>query len=690
MTTGFGEQCREEARAKLATAMGAEAQFRDGQLEAICALVDGGRRALVVQATGWGKSMVYFIATAMLRERGKGPTILVSPLLALMRDQLSAAHRLGLRSATINSSNTAEWREIENQLLAGQIDLLLVSPERFNNDKFRSVLLQPLTDNAGLFVIDEAHCASDWGHDFRPDYRRLSRIVELLPSDTPVLATTATANNRVVADLQHQLGDHLLEIRGPLARRSLQLKALRLPYRGDRLAWLAENIPHLPGTGIVYCQTIGDAELVSEWLNSRGIHSRHYTGEVDGDTRIDIENALMTNQVKVVCATSALGMGLDKPDLAFVIHYQSPNSPVAYYQQVGRAGRAIPHATGVLLLGNEDQRIWDYFLETSQPGEEDTTALVQVLEEDGDWLKVRDLEPRVNLSNTQITSLLKVLDVEGAVERDGTKYRRSLRPWAYDLARLDRVRESRIAEQNQMLSYIDLETCRMAFLQDALDDPEPTECGRCDNCTSSPITPPQSKEERDAARLFLTRLRPLPIEPRKVWAGPQGNGRIPAELQSETGVAACRTDDAWGEQVLTAKRDGKPFSPELVARLAKAVRQASLTPKPEWITYVPATDPARNQVQGLALALGQELGLPVHDALTKLHANEPQKKQLNSAQQVANVLGAFQVQSVIPAGPVLLVDDIVDSRWTLTVLTSLLREAGSGPVFPTCLARSKG
>ena len=324
MSTGF----EGEALAVLQRALGPSAQFRDGQLQAIEALAESRSRLLVVQRTGWGKSAVYFVATRLLRDRGAGTTIIVSPLLALMRDQIEAAKRLKLNAVTINSSNLQEWHAIEEGLLDQTVDLLLVSPERFNNVEFRDRLLRPITGNTGLLVIDEAHCISDWGHDFRPDYRRLVRVLERMPSNAPVLCTTATANERVIDDIRQQLGTDLKVMRGGLARDSLSLSSLKVSTVVERLAWLAHWIPRMAGSGIVYCLTVADTVRVSDWLNTNGITAAAYSGETDPEQRIEVERQLKANELKVVAATSALGMGFDKPDLAFVIHYQSPDSSI--------------------------------------------------------------------------------------------------------------------------------------------------------------------------------------------------------------------------------------------------------------------------------------------------------------------------------------------------------------------------
>jgi ATP-dependent DNA helicase RecQ len=682
LTTGF----EDAALAVLRRALGPSAEFRDGQLEAIQALVEQRSRLLVVQRTGWGKSAVYFVATRLLRDRGAGTTIIVSPLLALMRDQIDAASRLHLSAVTINSSNIEDWEQVEQELLRGKVDLLLVSPERFNNAAFRDRLLGPLSRSAGLLVIDEAHCISDWGHDFRPDYRRLVRVLEFMPPGLPVLCTTATANDRVVDDIHHQLGADLKYIRGTLDRESLSLSSIRMPTIVDRLAWLAQQIPRMAGSGIVYCLTVADAARVAEWLNHKGIPAAAYSGETDPERRIEIEGQLKSNDLKVVAATSALGMGFDKPDLAFVIHFQSPDSPVAYYQQVGRAGRAVDHAEVVLLWSERDEDIWQYFLDHGLPVQWHAEQVVEYLQAEGDWVGLRDIEVNVNMPSSRIAGLLKVLDVEGAVEKERSKYRRTLRPWTFDTARIERVKNARLAEHQAMRDYATTSKCRMAFLRNALDDNDVSSCGRCDNCTGNRYDRQTDPNVVGQALSFIRR-RPITIEPRKQWLGHR-SGRIGNVVES--GRALCYlSDPGWGDQLLEAQRNGRRLSDELV-EAAGVLIEGWLPGFDGTVAHVPSLDPTRRLVEDFAHRLAEVLDVPVSDCLVKLRQNAGQKSMENSAQQLRNVDGAFGIRGTAPSGPILLVDDVVDSRWTMTVLGDVLLAGGGGPVYPFTVGKIKG
>jgi ATP-dependent DNA helicase RecQ len=667
----------------------ADARFRAGQWEAIDELVTRRGRVLLVQRTGWGKSAVYLVATRLLRDAGAGATLLVSPLLALMRNQIEMAERAGVRAVTINSTNRDDWQGIEDSVRAGQVDLLLISPERLNNDRFRREVLPELAGAVGLLVVDEAHCISDWGHDFRPDYRRIARVLGLLPRGVPVLCTTATANDRVVADVVDQLGHDLAVVRGPLERESLVLSAVELREQAARLAWLAQVLPTLRGSGIVYCLTVADSERVAGWLRSHGINAVAYSGETDNDKRLAAEQALLANDVKALAATSALGMGFDKPDLTFVVHYQSPGSVVAYYQQVGRAGRAVDRAEAVLLCGYEDAEIQDYFIRTAFPPKASAERVVSLLAETATPMRITDIEREVNARRSRIVAMLKVLEVEGAVERAGGGWQRTLQPWRYDEERVEKVTALRREEQRAMVAYAAGDECRMAFLRRALDDTDIAPCGRCDVCTGRSAAVELDEDLVAAARAYLRRA-PLRLESRKRWPAGLGApaGRIPPELQLEEGRAlSAYGDGGWGSLVKKAKYDDHRYPDELVDAAAELLARWRPDPVPRWVTWIPSTtSPAI--VADFAQRLARALGVPALDAVRRVRAGQPQKEMENSAQQVGNVYGAFAVSADLPDTPVLLVDDIADSRWTLTVVGIELRRAGTGPVVPFVLAKA--
>src|SRR2546422_8156632 len=469
------------AESLLRQMLGADKSFRKGQWEAIHAAAVLKQRVLVVQRTGWGKSIVYFIATKILRDAGAGPALLISPLLALMRNQIEAAHNIGLRPVTIHSENRDEWEQAQSALSRNECDVLLISPERLANEDFRRQVLPRFQNSIGLFIVDEAHCISDLGHDFRPDYRRIVRVLQLLPASVPVVCTTATANDRVVQDVVAQISNIQVQ-RGPLTRASLKLFNIKLSDQSERLAWLAQFIPKLPGSGIIYCLTIPDTRRVAAWLKKNGIAAREYNSETESKEKLESERMLLANECKALVATVALGMGFDKPDLGFVVHFQRPGSVIAYYQQVGRAGRAVEEAYGILLSGREDDEIQDYFIRSAFPPVEVMLRVLSEVEQ-GAGVGINEIMSRLNYRRGVIDKALKLLEVDRAVVRDGTTYVRTANSWTPDLIRSDQVTQNRRAELEEMQRYVDHPGCLMEFLARALDDPAPVPCGKCMNCS---------------------------------------------------------------------------------------------------------------------------------------------------------------------------------------------------------------
>jgi ATP-dependent DNA helicase RecQ len=668
---------------------GPDAHFREHQLEAVRDLVSDRARVLCVQRTGWGKSAVYFLATALLREAGAGPTLIVSPLLALMRNQIAAAERIGIRAHTVNSTNRDAWSEVRELLEADAVDVLLISPERLNNPQFRSAMMPLFAERVGLLVVDEAHCISDWGHDFRPDYRRIADMLERLPDGVPVLCTTATANDRVVADVEEQLSvgraAGLRTYRGPLGRSSLRFEVVDLPGQADRLAWLATHLPEMPGSGIVYTLTKRDADMVADWLNGHGVAAEAYSGDSATDRRIAVEDRLLRNDLKAVVATSALGMGYDKPDLGFVVHYQAPGSVIAYYQQVGRAGRGIERAEVVLLRGAEDRRIQDFFIEQAFPRREVVDRVLEHLGAvGGDGASTAELMGQVNLGKSRVEAMLKVLDVEGAVQRDGTRWHaRDGSPWHYDAERYERITALRRREQAAMAQLGADGRCLMRALQEELDDPAPGDCGKCSVCAGPRYDGPLDEVLIRQAALHL-RSRPLILEAKKMAPDAQGAmKKIPEGVRVEEGRALARLGDGGWDPLVRQGRSAGRFADELVEASAEAVRSWGVPVA--WVAAVPSRR-SGELVPDFARRLAERLGLPYAPVLERVGDAPPQREMANSQQQVANVRGQFAVTGERPGGPCLLVDDIRFSGWTLAMVGGQLRGRGGGPVYPLALS----
>ena len=678
-----------------------DAKFHTGQWESIEGLLDR-QRMLVVQRTGWGKSMVYFLATKLLRNQGKGPTLLISPLLSLMRNQLEAAGRLGIRAATINSSNTDDWPSIEQDLGNDEIDILLISPERLANENFREDVMSQIAARVGLFVVDEAHCISDWGHDFRPDYRRIVRVLQAIPSNVPVLATTATANDRVVDDVMSQLGDEIKLVRGPLVRESLKLQNIEMPSPAARMAWLAEIIPLLPGSGIVYTLTQRDAERVAEWLRINDITAQAYHAGVSNTEggmlgREQLEQQLLGNEIKVLVATVALGMGFDKPDIGFVIHYQRPSSVVHYYQQVGRAGRAVDEAYGILLCGEEDDNIADFFIRSAFPPQQHISEILDSLDESDDGLSVPAIQTNLNLRKSQIDKTIKFLTVESPspITKIGSKWHVTPAASSYSVNQehVNTILDIRRNEQRQMIEYMQHEGCLMEFLEQALDDPSPEECGKCVNCNSDILLSEKVNDQlANRAAIFLKRSY-QPIESRKRWPSYNAmpiyefRGNIPESLRAKTGRALSLWRDAgWGQLVASGKYDTECFSDELIAACVEMIGQWNPVLAPEWITCIPSNNNPE-LVPSFSEKLADALNLPFIPCIIKIRDNQQQKEMENSFKQAQNLDGAFRVDLEEESyGPCFLVDDVVDSRWTFTVASALLLQNGCQAVYPLALA----
>ncbi|MGP7961398.1 RecQ family ATP-dependent DNA helicase [Sanguibacter sp. A247] len=689
-----------------------DVQLREDQWTAIEALVAHQRRVLVVQRTGWGKSAVYFVATALLREAGEGPTVIVSPLLALMRDQVAAAERAGIRAVTINSSNVTEWDDIHDKIAAGEVDVLLCSPERLNNPDFRDTVLPRLAADAGLVVVDEAHCISDWGHDFRPDYRRIRDLVANLPAGIPVLATTATANKRVTRDVAEQLavhagspaGEDVLVLRGALDRESLHLAVLPVTDQPTRIAWLISALAELDGSGIVYCLTVSAAEQVAEQLRGAGLAVKAYTGRTDSAEREQLEADLKGDRVKALIATSALGMGFDKPDLGFVIHLGAPSSPIAYYQQVGRAGRGVDRAVVVLAPGEEDQRIWEYFGSLAFPAQEQVRTVLNALGE-GATMSLPQLETRVDLKRSRLETMLKVLDVDGAVRRVRGGWTATGETWHYDADRYRRVEQARQHEQKAMLDYQRTEGCRMAFLRAQLDDPDlaPSwRCGRCDRCASMSLPPLPDHSAVSAARERMDRPG-IEITTRRQWPsgmsslGVDLSGRLGADELAEPGRAVARLDGlGWSAPL---RELFAPSTPD--GEVPRALRTAAARVLDEWsdvqtvdgiVLIASATRPAL--VSHLAHGLGRYLSKPVVGEIVPEPGTTAGRHDVNSALRLAGVVQRLRpalsdaARTGLPGRRVLLIDDYTDSGWTLTVAARLLRQAGASAVLPFVLAQA--
>ncbi|HEY2044669.1 MAG TPA: DEAD/DEAH box helicase [Jatrophihabitans sp.] len=707
---------RMEAEKHLRALAGDDAMLRDDQWSAIEALALDSRRALVVQRTGWGKSAVYFVSTALLRARGAGPTVIVSPLLALMRNQIAAAERAGIRAATINSTNVEEWSRTYVAITRGEIDVLLLSPERLNNPAFRDNVMPQLAATCGLLVVDEAHCISNWGHDFRPDFRRLRTLLPELPDGIPVLATTATANTRVIEDVRDVLGlgsqgpgradaghgpdvADVLVLRGNLDRESLHLGVLDLNSTPRRLAWLAQHLDDLPGSGIIYTLTVAASQEVANYLRERGHLVAAYSGQTEQAERLAAEDDLINNRVKALVATSALGMGFDKPDLGFVVHFGAPSSPIAYYQQVGRAGRGVAEAQVILMPGPEDQAIWDYFVSVGFPAERQVRTTLAELAGNGGPMSTAALETRIDLPRSRLETMLKVLDVDGAVRRVAGGWKATGQDWQYDAERYAKVAAVRGAEQASMRDYLATSTCRMRFLREQLDDPGAADCGRCDNCGGMSVETRIAEAEVQSAASVLNRPGVV-IDARRQWPtampglGVPVRGKIAAAELAEPGRAIARfTDLGYGSRVRAALAENAPDAvvpDDLIAAAVKVLAAWDWEERPAVVISI-GSHRRPTLVGDFARRIAEIGRLPYIGEVAQVGPSSTGRS--NSAQRLKAVWSSYEIRSDVLAAlanahnkpSVLLIDDCTDSGWTLTVVARSLRAAGAGKIHPFVL-----
>ena len=677
---------RNKAERIIYSLYGENAEFRDGQYEAIEATLTQ-KRTLVVQRTGWGKSLVYFICTKFMREQYRGVTMVISPLLVLMDNQIEAAEKLGLKCDALNSSVKDRRKDIISSLENDELDMIFVTPETL----FSADVQEHLKNiKIGLFVIDEAHCISDWGHDFRLEYGKLNDVIKSLPDNVPILCTTATANDRVVEDVDNQLGGATCISRGPLSRKSLSIQVLKMQSRIERYAWLLENIPKLPGSGIIYCLTQRDCDYLSDFLNKNGISAAAYYSRSGGEEAEKLNTEAIEkfsrNEIKAIVATIKLGMGYDKGDIAFVIHYQIPENIVSYYQQIGRAGRNIDDAYTFLMCGEEDRDIIDYFIKTAFPKKEETDAVMDIISRN-DGIKQSQLESELNIRRNRMKKSIMFLSHDGFIRKDGSQYYATAKKYVYNKEHYDKITAMRIKEAEQMRELIDTDKCYSRFAVNCLDDFTAEDCGRCANCLGHDILPSKASSESIKKAADYVDGQRFTIEPRKKWADLDVTGKSIIQFQNQNGICLSRYGEAgYGELVKRGKYETKRFSEELVGKSAAMLSEFVRKNDIECMCPVPSL--RSNIVSDFAKRLAEALKIEYAELLVKKDA-PPQKNMENSVHQCKNAFNSFFASESedLPKN-LLLVDDIVDSKWTFTVCGYKLMEAGCEKVYPYALADS--
>ena len=686
-----------KAQKILVQIFGPGAQFREGQYEAIEAVLTK-KRTIVVQKTGWGKSLVYFISAKMIG----GVTLVISPLLVLMDNQKLFAEKMGLRCAVINSRVKGEERdELLESIRNCQYDIIFTTPETLYSRDMKDLIPEL---NIRLMVIDECHCISDWGHDFRLEYSRLNRIIAALPENVSVLGTTATANDRVIADLKKQFGENVFISRGSLFREGLHIEILRLETKAERYVWMKNNIRKLPGSGIVYCLTKRDCRNIADFLNANGIKARAYYSDdelevINEETgksyNEETEDLFYRNIIKVIVATIKLGMGYDKPDIGFIIHFQRPGSLVAYYQQIGRAGRKTGmDAYCYLMTGKEDRTISEYFIETAFPTESQEREIISALEQNSQGLTLPALQKNCNISRSALIKTINMLQNNNMIYNEEGKYYRSINPYSYARSHYESVKRSKYQELNEVEVYLREKGCLSKYVLLSLNDETAHDCGKCANCLGHSIFPGlnwPSPIEVSAVQEYLNR-QIIAIEPRVRWQYKNDlDKNTVIAVPNEVGIALSKYGDAgYGEMTAYDKYHAPEFRDELVRKSIEVLRKKLSGQGITAVTNVPSS--RNRKVANLAAKIAKGLGIRYIDALEKRPGQFQQQKDMqNSHFQCKNALESIKLKDGIwvPSN-IILVDDMVDSKWTLTVCGRLLTTVGAQKVFPFCLADDSG
>ena len=662
---------------------GTSAEFHKGQFEAIKATISH-KRTLIVQKTGWGKSLVYFTATKLHRDMGKGMTVVISPLLVLMDNQLEAAERLGLKCSVINSDTKEEWDDILQRAKNDELDLILITPESLFSESVKNILPEL---RLGLFVIDEVHCISDWGHDFRLDYGNLYKIIKQLPPNVSLLGTTATANKRVIEDLKKQMGNDIFLSRGSLTRESLHIQVLRINTKYERYAWILENINNIPGSGIIYCLTRRDCDYLADFLNLNGINARAYHAGLGKDEEKETEELFKKNRIKAVVSTIKLGMGYDKGDISFVIHFQKPTNIVSYYQQIGRAGRNIGNAYVFLMSGDEDDAINNYFIDTAFPSEGECKGILDIIA-DNNGIKKADILSSVNIRSSRIDKALAFLINDGYLYKDYGEYYTTAKKFIYDWRHYNEIKEVRQREHKQMNELPNFKGCYSRYIMNCLDDDLATDCGKCSNCIGHDILSYKISEINVRKAYDYINGLILEIEPRKQWTSSDFTGNKKIEYINKNGICLSRYGDVgYAELVHEGKygRSGR-FCAELIGKSVEVLGPFVRQNRIDAITFVPSK--RSKIVENFARELSERLRIDLLDSLWKLES-EQQKNMENSAHQCKNAFRSFHVKKdcVLP-NKLLLVDDIIDSKWTMTVYDYKLMKADYLEIFPFALSNT--
>lgn len=661
--------------------------FHPGQREIIERLVRG-QRVLAILRTGWGKSLCYQMASLYYPHL----TIVFSPLKALMRDQCQRCNEVYAISSAILSSDftTEENHATLERAIAGTLKLLFITPERLGDALWQRVVS---TLRISMVVIDEAHCISSWGHDFRLYYRRIIDSVAPLPDDTAVLALTATANKRVEEDILQQIGPALV-IRGAMYRPNLYLNVVRVFGDWEKLCYLEAVLQGRSDTGILYTATQRDAEMAATFLNARGISAEYYHAGRDDAARQRVEQGLMSNQYRVVCSTTALGMGIDKPDVRFVIHYHLPASLIQYYQEIGRAGRDGNAAWCILLYDFTDVEIHEHLMQSAKPGEQQYKAVWSLLSQHHLGLDEHAMLLTTGLAQVILRVVLTDLEQQRYITFDSTKRTYSLHKAssdttqhesfypALDFSARELVQIQKLQELQDIRAYVQTEDCYMKYVTSYLGDEHAGTCGVCGMCRRKHFPLVRPSERIQASATHFLEQEYIPIIEECV---------INTTTVHEAGWALSYHGTSYiGKLVSLSKyENGGPFALSLVVRVVEIVRTRYPMHTLQGVVHVPSTS-GNTLVDVFAQQVASMLGLTYLPVLTKKRTTHKQKRLVNRVQKEANVRGAFGVQpaTAVVERTLLLIDDIYDSGYTLREAGKTLLQAGATAVYPMTITRT--
>lgn len=662
---------RRDAEIKLKEIFGFDG-FYEEQWSAIEKLLNG-ERILMIQRTGFGKSLVYQFAAT----QHPGTTVIFSPLIALMRDQVNSLKKRGIEAAYINSTLTPEEKqETLSKAIQGHYKMLYIAPERQEDEEWQDTVRQI---NLSMIVVDEAHCISVWGHDFRPSYRRIVNLVRQLQADFPVFACTATATKRVQEDIELQFDNRKLTVlRGDLTRPNFRLGVIKAESQEAKMIGVLEFVLEQKGTGIIYCGTQVESEQYSKWLEFNGINSTYYTAGLDNDTRKSIETGLMNNEFKCVVSTNALGMGIDKPDIRFIVHTQIPTSPLHYYQEIGRAGRDGLPTEIALFYNDQDNKLPESFINNSRPSIAKYHRIISVIQSES--ISLYNLIRKVNLKKTQVNVILNDL----IDQRIAVKYGKSNRyEYKFGAPKLDdsKFKELRNAKMNdfkEMLSYVESLNCRMTFLRTYLGDPTHSTCGHCDVDQDRVFN--VSIDEAGLKKVEEFRETYFPI----LEVSTKTNILVDGVAASYYGVTNV------GSVLHRCKYDGGGDFPDfLLKKTLKAFRKHYGQAEFDLVLYVPPTE-SGDLVKNFAEKVAKVLKFPISDALIKTRDTEPQKGFESSISKKDNLIGAFDCTEDISGKSILLIDDIFDSGQTIKCVADILKHKGVHIVAPLTIAKTVG